>query len=106
MHLVDGHRRTALVGLVPPVEIGAVFPREIVGAHHAGRGLRAHLGREAEGVALQRQQLARGVEQFKLVALALMRAGDEDLPDARVAALAHHVTAAVPAVEVADHGHA
>ena len=41
-----------------------------------------------------------------LVDLALAKIGNEDLPDAGGAAIAHGVTAAVPVIEIADHADA
>ena len=105
MHLIDGHRLAARIAAFPVCQIGVIGPGEIIRAGHLGGCLRPHLGGKAQGIALQRQALSGGVQQLVFVALALRSAGNEDFPHARVAAFPHHMAAAVPAVEVAHHGH-
>ncbi len=61
---------------------------------------------EAEGIGLQRHKIATGTQKFEFVTLANGGAGHEDFPHADVEALSHHVAAAVPVVEIADHRHA
>ena len=65
----------------------------------------AALGGERERIRLQRQQLAVGALDLVLVGRAPVDPRDEQLPDAALHALAHGVAPAVPAIEVADHGH-
>ena len=58
--------------------------------------------RDGEGIGLQRQPLAVRADDLELVGAPGADIGDEDFPDAGVAALAHHMAPAVPVVEVAD----
>ena len=71
--------------------------------HHRGRR-GAQLGGVAERVRLERLDRPVGADDLELVDGAFADVGDEDLPQPAVDALAHLVPAAVPGVEVADHG--
>ena len=103
VHLVDRQRCAARIGL------GAAGRQRACRRQRLGDGaggLGAHLRRARVGVALQRKILPVAGADRILVAVALDRVRDEQLPDAGAAARAHRVAARVPAVEVADHGHA
>ena len=60
MHLIDRHRRAAMVALPARLHPVLVGPGEGVGGDDARGGAGPHLGREGEGVALQRQQAPSG----------------------------------------------
>jgi hypothetical protein len=47
-----------------------------------------------------------GVNHLEFIQLAVVRAGNKQLPDAGLFAQAHRVAAAIPVVELPDHGHA
>ena len=81
----------------------------VIGPGMRGRGggergcCRPQLRREGKGVGLERADLAIGPQYFELVGAARADIGDEYLPHANVAPVAHHMTAPVPVIEVADH---
>ena len=102
MHLVDRDRRAAGVGLAPEVAVGGVAPVVVELRRDDRGGGGAELGGAGEGVGLERQAGAVGADDLVLVGEAGRDVGDEDLPDAGVAAEAHGVAPAVPGVEVAD----
>ena len=102
MDLVDAHRlleRRALVPLLEPVRVAP----DVLGLVHDRGGLRRHLDLERVGVGLL-DALAVGRGDLELVVNAGADLGDEQLPDPARAERAHRVQAAVPVVEVADHG--
>ncbi len=98
MDLVDADRRVERVGA--PARFVDRQPGQQA-LHHRG-GVRAQLGAEGEGVGLEAHD-AVDAEDLVLVELALADARQEDLPHAALAALPHHVAAAVPGVEAAHH---
>ena len=103
MHLVDRHRRAARVALRAR---GHPRRRRSRRSASVSRTTDAVDGRSSApkptGSALSGSSVAVGADDLVLVDRALADAGDEDLPDAGVDALAHRVAAAVPGVEVAD----
>ena len=103
VHFIDAHGAGVRVGGAAVVHPLAVVP--VVGGFHDDRaGGRRDLVGAFHRVGLHRPVVV-GVENLVLVDLAGLHAGDEDLPHARGADLAHGVAAAVPGVEVADHAH-
>ena len=101
MHLVDADRRVERVGALALLRRRPPPPASV--PHHAGRG-RAQLALQRVGVGLLRQQRGRRRPAARTCRRCAGRdARQEDLPDAALAAQAHRVAAAVPAVEVADH---
>ena len=83
-----------------PFVVGPFVARQAVDAR-AGR--RRHLLGEADRIGLERQQPAVGGRASRTCRSAPVRdAGNEELPDAGLDALAHGMAAAVPVVEVAD----
>ena len=106
MNLVDRHRLAARIALAAAGdEVGVVEGEGVGPGHHRG-GRGAEFAAEADGIGLQRQHHVVGADDLVFVDRALADLGREDLPDAAVDALAHLVAAAVPVVEVADHGDA
>ncbi len=85
------------------LEIIGVGPVEVAVAGDDGGRRGPQLRLKAEGVGLQRQDLAVGAEDFEFVEFALGDFGNEDFPQAGVDALAQGMAAAVPLVEGADH---
>ena len=55
------------------------------------------------GIRLQRQQTAIGAQKFKFVLVATGNPGNKNLPNAATRMQPHHVTPAIPAIEIADH---
>ena len=80
-----------------------VAPVELAGPVGDRGGLRRLLGREGDGIGLQRHQRAVGPADLELVARAGLEARHEQLPDAAILPEPHRVAPAVPVVEVADH---
>ena len=104
MHLVggDGHAARVLAGArLHPFRVG---PGEVVGADHHRGGRRAKLGAEAVRVGLQGLVVPVRPADAVFVGRAFAEAREEDLPQPAVDALAHLMPAAIPGVEVADHG--
>ncbi len=102
--LEDADRRTDRLGGTAGGEPGGVGPLEIVDASDHRGVLRPQLGARTQRIGLERQERAVGGTDLVLVDGALAEPGNEDLPDPDAAAPAHRVAAAVPAVEIADHG--
>ena len=67
-------------------------------------GFRAHLRFKSIRVGFH-PQVPVGVNQLELIQLAVVRAGNKQLPDARLFAQAHRVATAIPVVELTDHRH-
>ncbi len=101
VHLVDAHRTVVRVGGGPLGQPRGIRPL-VVGLADDRRRLRRNLGVPGHRVGLP-HPVARLREQFELVVGAGGQAGDEELPHACAAHVAHRVGDAVPAVEVADH---
>ncbi len=106
MDLVDRDRLAAHVGIAPEGAMGVVAPfvDERRGDDRGRR--RSQLGLEGERIGLERDRLAGRADDLELVRFSRADAGNEDLPDAGIAAVPHHVAPAVPRVEPADHRHA
>ena len=104
VHLVDGDRRVERALRPPPRHPGAVAPLVLEG-RDAGARARRLLGVERERVGLL-DDVARARLDPVLVAVAARGAGHEALEDPRPRARAQRVARRVPAVPVADHGHA
>ena len=100
VHLVDAHRALVDVGGAASLHPVVVAPR-VVGLGDDGRLLGRDLGHARHRVALEPDELV-GPAHGELVVHPLVRARQEELPDAAVAERAHRVGAAVPVVEVAD----
>ena len=105
MDLVDAHGDAARIALGARGQVGLVGPGEWVAAGHHRGGGGAQFGGAAERIGLQRQQLAFGAEDLEFVHHPGAETGGEDFPHAAAVARAHLVAAAVPGVEIADHGH-
>ena len=99
VHLVDRHRLVDRLPRAALLHPGVVAPL-VGGLEDPARRRRRDLGPERHRVGLL-APLAVGAEDHVLVAGARPDRRHEELPDARVAELAHRVLAAVPAVEVA-----
>ena len=105
MHLVDGHRLMQQIRLGPSCHPGVVAPGVFADVPHDRGRLRARFGEEALRVGLLHQRVRPALD-LELVGGSLAQPRDEELPDARTAALAHRVAPAVPAVEIAHDAHA
>ena len=104
MHFVDGQRgggRVPGAAFLHPCVVLPGIGSAIV--HDGGRGGRG-LAAARVGVGLQ-PLMADGVGNGEFVAVAGLRAGQENLPHAGAVAQAHAVAAGVPAVEIAHHRH-
>ncbi len=101
MQFVDGDRASLPVPVVAVFDPAVVFPVIVVGRGDQRCGVRAHGHALGIGICFG-DQMAIMAEQLILVAVAGMQAGNEQFPDAGMAAVAHGVAQAVPAVEVAD----
>ena len=100
VHLVDVERAAEVVlRRAPPHPL--VVGELVGGLEDDGGGAGRHLGEAGEGVGLEEGRAARAVD-LVLVDGAGADVGDEELPDAGDAELAHLVEAPVPVVEVAD----
>ena len=100
VHLVDAHRALVGVGRAAALHPVVVTPR-VVRLRDDGRLLRGDLGHARHRVALEADELV-GSAHRELVVHPLLRAREEELPDAALGQGAHRVGAAVPVVEVAD----
>ncbi len=74
--------------------------------HGDRSGRRPQFRAEGERVGLQRHRLAVRPDDLELVGTPLADIRHEDFPDAGIPAQAHDMAAAVPVVEIADHGDA
>ncbi len=100
--LVDRHRAPQRRAVLARGHVLAVGPLVRRAGHDRGR-LRRDLGLERERVGLL-LELAVLLADLELVVRAVHHAGDEELPDPRVAERAHRVQQALPVVEVAGDG--
>ncbi len=101
MHFVNGDRFIKAVGLL--TRLGHLhFFRQT--ADHGG-GLRTHLCFKRIRIGFQ-PELAVRINNFVFVELAIHCAGNKQFPHAVFAAKAHRMTAAIPKVELTDHGNA
>ena len=100
MDFIDGNRGVKLVGLLTGLRL-----RHLLRQTADQRGaFRAHLRLKGVRVGFH-PQVAVGVNQLELIQLAVVRAGDKQLPDPGLLAQTHRVAAAVPVVELPDHRH-
>ena len=106
VHLIGRHRLAVLCAIGAGLQVEVVAPGEMADTGDDGGGGGAQFRAEAEGVGLQRQQMAVAADDLVFIDHALADIGDEDLPQAGIDALAHLVATAVPGVEVADDGDA
>jgi hypothetical protein len=106
MHFINGNRRPVRDGRGPRRHVLNIVPFEIVGASDDRGGRGAQFGPETERIGLERQQCAVGANDFIFIIYAFADAGGEYLPDSAIDALPHLMAAAIPMIEVADHGHA
>ena len=101
MHFVHGHRpiepRPQLAAPRHPVAVAPLVRR----VRDNGGRERRYLEAESVGVGFHQDRAVYG-PQLELVAIANLRGGEKDLPDAAGAQNPHRVDAAVPPVEVAD----
>ena len=74
----------------------------MIEARYDGAGVGAQFGAKGVGIGLQRKDVAVWTNYFVFVNRAFVLLREEDFPDARGAAGAHGMDAAVPAVEVAN----
>ncbi len=100
VHFINRNRCIKLVGLLTGLWLFDLFRH----AADKRRAFRAHLCLKGIRVGFH-PQVAVGVNQLELIQLAVMRAGDKQLPDAGLFAQTHRVAAAVPVVELSDHRH-
>ena len=104
MHLVHRDRLIQRIGAIALLHPGAIGPGIAAqGLHDRTIGW-PHLVAEAVGICLLIAVAGLGAD-LVLVNLTRLQAGDEQLPAAPQPTL-HRVMAAIPAVEVAKHGHA
>ena len=104
VNFVDRNRRAQHVARRPCRHPLLVLEAE-ARAINDRRGRRRHLQRSRPRIGLEvRRALAR--TNFILVARAGLETRDEQFPDSRPAHRTHHVDAAVPCIEVADHAEA
>ena len=100
MDLVDRDRRIQRIGALALFADGQTGQQAL----DDRGGLRPDLGAEGKRVGLGMDGSIRP-EDLELVQIALAHLRHEDFPDAALVAQPHHVAAAVPLVEVADHRH-
>ena len=102
VHFVDRHRLVLPVEAPARLAPGGVVPGIVVDHGNDGRRIRAQLEGKPVGIGLETQMSTVPRLDLELVALTFAEPGDEQLPDPRYPAHAHHVAAPVPAIEVAD----
>ena len=102
MHFVNGHGRTPRIARGARLEIVAIRPLEMFYARNHRCRMRPQLRRKSIRVSLEGQADAISAYDLKLVFHIFIKAGKEYLPHPRAHALAHHMPAAIPVVEVAD----
>ena len=104
VYLIDGDR---LVEALPLLLCSRAIPRSFHSSFETSQTTEAVRGPqfrgEAVGVGLLDQVAAVPALHLVFVDLALAEIGNEELPDAGGAPVAHRVPAAVPVIEVADH---
>ena len=101
--LVDAHRPDVGICGPAPLHPLVVVPG-VVRAGDDRRLLRSHLGHPGHRVALEPDDVVRAPDR-ELVVHALLRAGEEQLPETARAESPHRMGEPVPAVEVADDVH-
>lgn len=103
MDLIDRDRLAALVDAAPMSQMCRILP--VLGKLGGGdrSGLRAKLAAAGERIGLQRQKLAIDADDLVFIGRTWPDIGGENLPDAGIAAQPHHMAAAIPFVEIADH---
>src|SRR5690606_6892900 len=106
MDLVDGDRLAPGVGVAPIVAMRLVAPFMRKRRRRYGSGGGPQLRAEGERVRLERQAHALRADDLVLVKPARAEVGNENLPHAGVSTQAHGMPAAIPVIEVADHGNA
>ena len=102
MHLVNAHRRVALVRRAAP--FGQCTCRWQ--GRHATGGVGAQLRCPRVGIGLERQNGAVGPHQLELVEVTHLHVRHEDFPHARVVAQPHRMPAPIPDIELAHDTHA
>ena len=103
VHLIDGDRAIMRVGGAAVLHPGVIVPL-VGGFGDDGGGVRRNFVLTLHRVSLHLPRVI-GVQDLELVGLARADSGDEDLPHAGGAELAHGMTAAIPSVEVTDYAH-
>ena len=106
VNLVDRHGAAPCVGGRTPAYMRVVGPDEIVRARNDGGGGRPHLAGKAERIGFEWNEVALRGDNLVFVGGPFDNARREQLPEPAVDAFAHGVAAAVPLIEVADHGDA
>ncbi len=101
MHFIHGDGGIETVSLFALLALHHFFRQP---ANQRG-SIRAHLRFERVRVRFN-AQLSVGVDHLKFIELTVLRAGDEQLPDARFPTQAHRMTATIPVVELPDNGDA
>ena len=101
MHLINGDWRVEAVSLLALFRLDHLLRQ----AANKRGSIRAQLRFKGVRVSLN-AQLAVGIDHLKFIELTVMRAGDEQLPDAGFPTQAHGVTTTVPVVELPDDGDA
>ena len=105
MHFIDRHRLGVDIAECSLFHPGGVTPLITLQIRHHACSAQIVLGIEPIGVRLQ-ENLPVTPPDLELVVISLAHLGDKDFPDPRAAQPSHHVTAAVPSVEVTDNAHA
>jgi len=104
VHLIDGHRAGAQVGLPAGLQPGLVMPDEAGEVADDRRMVRRRLEVERVRIRLQERRGVMRSDELVFVTRAGGEAGEEDLPDAGSPEAAHRVGAAVPEIVVAYDG--
>ena len=101
MHFIDRDRGIKLVRRFAVRRLFH-FGRQVADKRGA---FRTHLRLKGVRVGFD-PQIAVGVNQFEFIQLAIMRAGNEQLPDPGLFAESHRVASAIPVVKLPHHRHA
>ena len=104
MDLIDGDGLAPRFGFTPELAMRGIAPFVPRGRRRHRGGGRAQFRAEGEGVGLERQARAPRPNDLVFIGAALAKAGNEDFPDAGVLPQPHRMAAAVPGIEIADHG--
>ncbi|MPM76640.1 hypothetical protein SDC9_123639 [bioreactor metagenome] len=98
MNFIDRDRCIKLVGFFARLALHYFFRQTT----DKRRGFRTHLRFEGVRVRFD-SQLTVGIDHLIFIQLAMLRAGDKQLPDTAFFAQAHRVATAIPVVELPNH---